>query len=477
MELKITGPAYEHSSLDVNRQKCVNMFPTQGDLENQAVSALLPTAGLHLLGEIGSVEAIRAVIRFDAFLYIVADDKFYKMTFNEEALSATFSELGTLSTRSGVVSWARNPTQIMLVDGSPYGYIHTVSTDTFQAIADNDFTGGSTVVFMDGYFVYNTPNASTMFTTAVNDGTVVSALDVATAEGSPDKLVGLAVDKRELWAFGEKSVEIWYNSANPTGFPFTRREGAFIDQGCGAKHSILNFDNTLMWLDDRGYIVRANGYQPQVVSSEAISQEIRSYSKIDDAVAYKHTDRGHLFYVITFPTANKTWAYDATTGAWHERAFFGQNDSFERDLVSSHVNYNQFDIVGSRSSGKVFLLGEKYYTHGDDPIHRVRVTQHERMELQQIGIPSLELHMEAGKGNITGAGSDPQVMMRYSNDGGYTWSHELWRSSGKIGEYAKRIRWNRLGTAREWLFEFRIVEPIEFALISAYIEISTGAKA
>lgn len=464
---------YEHISQDVNAQRCVNMFPTTAGPEGRGKAVLLPTAGLRSMGTAAETE-VRAIIRFDDSVYAVIGPTFYKVTVNTAAKTVSLSSLGTLNTGTGKVSWARNPTQIMLVDGSTSGYIHTVSTDIFATISDADFIGGTTVVFMDSYFIYNAPGTALMYATAINDGTSVDALDVVTAEAAPDDLVGLAVDKRELWAFGKHSVEIWYDAANSTGFPFSRRDGAHIDVGCAAAGSILNFDNSLMWLDERGYVVRAEGYAPSIVSTDPINKEIGSYTDISDAIAYQHVDRGHLFYVISFPSAEKTWAYDAVTQAWHERAYFNQDNDFERDRVSCCTKYNQLYLAGSRNSGDIYLVDSDYYLHGSDPIHRLRVTQHQNAEFLQIGVNELELHMQSGTALVTGTGSDPQIMMRYSNDGGYTWSYEQARSIGKLGEYNKTIRWNRLGTAREWLLEFRITDPIDFALISASADVTLG---
>jgi len=66
-------------------------------------------------------------------------------------------------------------------------------------------------------------------------------------------------------------------------------------------------------------------------------------------------------------------------------------------------------------------------------------------------------------------GTDPQVMLRFSNDGGKTWINQPQRSAGKIGEYTKRIRWNRLGCARRRVFEVSVTDPIPWKLVGAYL--------
>ena len=462
-------------SQDVNFQKCINLFIADAGPQGRGENGVLVyTPGLKSLGSVSGKNEVRAIINHnDDKLYCVIDDTAYVITFDEDALSMTFVSMGTLNTTTGPVSWDINPTQVMLVDGSSSGYIITIATDTLATISDADFTGGTQVRFMDSYFIYNTPDAATMFATALNDGTSVDALDVATAEGSPDKLVGIAIDKRELWAFGQQSVEIWYDAANASGFPFSRREGAWIDYGCGAAHSIVKMNNGLTWLDSRGYIVHAQGYQPQIISSPAISKEINAMCTTSDALAYSYMDRGSLVYVITFPTEEKTFAYDFTTERWHEKAYWTQDDSFTRHKANCHVRYKNFELVGSHDSGEIYSLSHLYFDDAGDAVHRVRTTAHFNDEFYFVTIYNLELHLEAGKGLVTGTGSDPQIMMRYSNDGGYTWSNEISRSIGKIGEYSKRIRWNNLGSAREWLFEFRFTDPIPYTIVDASIDVES----
>ena len=476
MQLPIVGPSYEHASQDVNAQKCINLFLSDAGPGGRTPAVLLPTAGLYELGDCTGTE-VRALMVHGTHLYALVNSTVYSLTWNASALTLTPSSIGTISTSStGPISWAINPTQIMFVDGTATGgWIITVATDTLAQIVDVDFTGGKTVTFMDSYFIYNTPSSTTMFATALNDGSSMAALDFATAEGHPDNIVALATDKRELWVFGEKSVEIWYDAANATGFPFSRREGAFIDYGCGAAHSVVKFDNSLVWLDNRGFIVRSEGYTPKVISTEAVSKAIRGYTTTSDALAFEHIDRGHIFYVITFPTEGKTWSYDATTEQWHERNYTTPTTGVAtRHLANCHLRYQQYDFVGAYNSGKLYLLSNDYYDDDGDAIHRIRVTPHINAEFNLIGIDSLELLMESGKALATGTGSDPQIMMRYSHDGGYTWSNELARSIGKIGEYDKSIRWNRLGIGREWVFEFRITDPFAFSIIDASIMTSGG---
>jgi len=92
---------------------------------------------------------------------------------------------------------------------------------------------------------------------------------------------------------------------------------------------------------------------------------------------------------------------------------------------------------------------------------------------------SLTLDMETGVG-LDGDvyGSDPQMMLDFSNDGGHTWSNEAWASIGKkiggIGEFKKRVIWRRLGMARDRVFRIRTTDPVSITLLSADIDYEVG---
>lgn len=468
MQIPIIGQAYTHESQDVNFQRCVNLIPAIGG--DGASLTLIPTPGKRILVDVGT-SPIRAIVNWDDTIYVVGNDVVYKLTINEVTKTATASSIGNMASIVGKpLSYAQNTTQVIFVSGAGNpGFILTPSTDTITEITDAAFVGGETVEYMDGYFIYNNGNA--LKASAINDGLSWDALDSVDVEADNDDVIAVIQDKRELWALGAKTTEIYYNSANTSGFPFSRREGASFNQGCAAKFSPVKIDNALMWLDDRGYIVRNNGYGISVVSTPAINAAIQEYTTISDAYAFKYTSQGHLCYVISFPSEKKTWVYNLTTQLWHEQAYFNPLSSeLEHDLAICSTRYKQWWLQGNRKNSEVYLVDAKYYKDGNDLIKRLRTSQHFGLEYQFLSVSELELHLEAGKG-LTTSGS-PYITLRYSNDGGYTWSHKMHRDMGKLGEYNTRVRWNRLGAAREWLFEISTTEPVKFAIIGGYVQAS-----
>ena len=85
----------------------------------------------------------------------------------------------------------------------------------------------------------------------------------------------------------------------------------------------------------------------------------------------------------------------------------------------------------------------------------------------KLHIYRLRLDMEQGVGSSGGQGKTPQVMLQVSRDGGFTWGMELWTSFGPQGEYLRRAEWRRLGVSRNYVFKFRISDPVKVVLIGA----------
>jgi hypothetical protein len=378
----------------------------------------------------------------------------------------------------------------------------------FSDITDPDFPGAVGVGFLDGYFVFNEPNSQRFWVTASYNGLSIDALDFASAEGSPDNLVTLIVDHREVWLFGINTVEVWYNAGLPD-FPLARIQGAFNEIGCLAAYSVAKLDNGLFWLgrDARGngIVYRSKGYSGERVSTHAVEWQIQQYATLSDAVAYTYQQDGHAFYVLNFPTANTTWVYDVATGAWHERAGW-ENNEFTRQRGNCQMNYNNEIVIGDYVAGGLYAYDLTVYSEAGSVqkwLRSWRALPTGQNNLKRTTHHSLQLDCEAGVG-LTGndflyldgryitteddlkllteddnyiiasgaidLGVNPQVMLRWSDDGGHTWSNEHWKSMGRIGEYGYRTIWRRLGMTlklRDRVYEISGTDPVKIAIMGA----------
>jgi len=466
MRIPFLGGSGHARSVSVNATRTVNLY-AEMDAEGKSQIALYGTPGLVQFATTHAAE-VRGLYEAAGRLFSVVGNTFY-----EVSSAGVATNRGTLTSVNGPVSMADNGLMVALVDGAN-GYRFTLTANVFAQIADPDFPAADRIAFQDGYFIVNDAGTGSFFITSLY-GTDVDPLDFATAEGAPDPLISLICDHRELWLFGDESTEVWFNSG-AVDFPFERINGAFLEMGCGAAHSVAKLDNSVYWLtqDKRGHgqVVRAQGYQPKIVSTRAVEFAIDGYATISDAIAYTYHQEGHAFYVLTFPTANATWCLDVTTGLWHERMYWDGAENRHRG--NCHAFCFGRHLVGDHANGKIYELDLSAYTDDGAALRAIRRTQHQHAQGKRLFWSALQIDIEAGVGLVTGQGSDPQMMLRWSDDGGKTWSSEHWRDMGKIGEYSRRAIWRRLGQSRNRVYEVAITDPVKRVIIDAWADVEAG---
>lgn len=473
MKTPILGSTYVARSVNAADARMVNLFPEIIPEAGKEPAFLNRAPGLKLEFTAG-FGPIRGLWVLAGNLYVVSRDKLYKVT---PAYVVTL--IGTVANTSGPVSMADNGTQLFVACNGP-SYIYNSLTNVFQQITDTDFPGAVTVGYLDGYFVFNEPNSQKIWVTALLEGTLVDPLDFASAEGSPDGVVGIIVDHGQLWVYGTNSIEVWYNSGN-ADFPFSRIQGAFNELGCAAAYSLAKMDNGLFWLGKdargQGMVYRANGYSGQRISTHAIEWHIQQYGDLSDAIGYTYQQDGHSFYVLIFPSADTTWVYDVATQAWHERAGFVNGD-FTRHRSNCQAFFGTKVMVGDYQNANIYSFDlDDYSDNGSIQkwLRSWRALPTGQNNLKRTAHHSLQLDCESGTGLNLGQGSDPQVMLRWSDDGGHTWSNEHWVSIGKIGEYYRRAIWRRLGMTmklRDRVYEVSGTDPVKIAIMGAELLLS-----
>jgi hypothetical protein len=364
--------------------------------------------------------------------------------------------------------------------------ITVVAANTLTQVTDEVFQGAGSCGFIDGYIVFSQPGTQIFWITNIYS-TVINPLGFASAEGAPDNLITLLVDHREIWLFSDIHTEVWYDSGN-ANFPFAAIQGAFISHGIAAAKSAVRLDNTTFWIGNdefgQGVVLRANGYAPLRVSNFAIEQAMQRYPTIADAVAWTYQQDGHSFYVINFPSGDATWAYDAASGMWHERAYLGTLAINDGQLHRGRANTHSFafgrHIVGDWQTGYLYQLTPAAYDDDGRQIQRLRRAPYIDNELRRIFFAQFQLDLEVGQGNPGAVEPvappaepvDPQISLRWSDDGGYTWSGYKTISMGVSGQYRKRVVWRRLGYARSRTFEVSTGQHgIGLSLYNAYLEL------
>lgn len=466
--IPLAGPTKQDRVIQCNSQRSINMYASlkdAGDSKSDLVMYSHP--GKLMVSTVGIGPHRANPFKWKGNQYWISGSEVYK-----QDTSNTFTLLtGTLLTSGSRVVFAGGRNYLMFVDGT-YGY-YTDGT-TVTRITDADFPGSPTHVdYLDGYFIVNDADTDDFYIPEnTEDPTSWSALDFATANAKPDKGLALAVNNKDLYILGEDSTQPYFNSGN-VDFPFDAYPGS-LSAGIQAPYSVTSSAVGLIWLatnkDGDLAVVRAQGNQVEILSDEEWTEQINQLSSTMDAIAWIRRQRGRTFYEITFPSAKRTWSYCIESKMLSELKSYG----LTRFSGSGYGFFNGSHFIGDYDTGLVHKLDFDTYTDDENPYIRTRRTRVFHKDGLPLTFNSIILDADAGRGLITGQGSDPQVMMQYSVDGGRTMSATLMRSMGAIGTPETKPCWNDLGEGIDWVFEFSFSDPTRFNLMNLHADIEVG---
>jgi hypothetical protein len=284
--------------------------------------------------------------------------------------------------------------------------------------------------------------------------------------------------QENLYLFGGESVEIFYDSG-ANNFPFQRVQGAVMELGCAAAFSVVKIQNSVFWLGQdatgQGVVYRAQGLQPQRISTFAVEYAIAQVPSLSGARAWAYSYSGHSFYCLNIPGLSTTWVFDTMTNLWHERAYLSQGN-YQRNPVDCQSIAYDTNVAGDYSSGNLYALDPTILTDNGNPICRERTAPHIAKDIKRIFHSEIQIDMETGVGTTgIGQGTAPKAMLTWSDDGGHSWSSEKTAAIGPIGSRHTRVIFRRLGRSRDRVYKLRITDPVKVTLIGAEIEIMQGA--
>lgn len=473
LAIPFVGQAYEARSLNFSAQRCINLFLEVGLSGSKSPAALFSTPGLTRLLEFPNGPApVRGAIEFKGELWAVSGDKVFRVS---AQMNVTL--MGAIATSSGPVSFAKNETQVAMVDGV-LGYYFDLPSNTFGRITDPEFpTGCRRISYLLSRFLVEAPQSQTISWSKIGDVRDWSGLDFASATASPDNIVSHLADHQELYVFGETTTQIFVADENG----FANSPNSSMQQGCAAAFSPASIDNSVVWLgrDELGQGViwqTRGGATPVRISNHGIEYAIAQYSRIDDAIAYVYQQEGHLFYVLTFPEAMATWVFDVASQAWHERAYMNPSTGeLTRHRSNCHVMFNGRNVVGDWENGRLYALDLNAHTDDGDAILRLRSSPTLSQNQKRMVFRSVQVDVQVGTSPATGQGSAPRGMLRYSDDSGHTWSNRRTETLGRIGQYWARCRFQRLGAGRNRVFEFSVSDPVPVVIMGAYADATAGS--
>lgn len=469
--VSLASGAYSAKSVIADAQRCVNLYPevnpgAPAGMEPSPTTHYL-TPGLGVLVSLGSGQVRGLYTASNGQVYAVIREGLYLVS-----PAWVLTKIGSLTTTTGPVKMKDNSLTMLVVDGTENGLVLTLGVNVVLPITDGTgaWVGSGTVDYIDTFMLFNMPNGGSFYSTLSNSVTF-DPLYYGAKSGGNDLLVTLAVIHRELWLFGVDTTEVWQNVGGAL-FPFAAAPGVFIQHGCAAPFSVATADNSVMWLgrDPQGaaIVFQGQGYKVHRISTHALEVEFQKYALLYDAVAYTYQQGGHVFYVLTFPTADKTWVYDMATQMWHERAWCDGDGELHRHRGNCHTYGYGVNIVGDWENGTLYAMADNFTSDVFSPIVRIRSFPHMMADGKRAVFQAFTADCDTGQ--MLDPNQNPQISLRWSVDRGKTWGNPVPHSLGKTGQGNIWPTWRRLGIARDMVFELRWDNTCITALNGAFVD-------
>lgn len=479
------GDSAKMRSSRFNDSRTINMYLEANESVSPAKgkqpAVLLSVPGKTLRFDSGISSGVRGMWQPSSnpgVAFVVIGNVVFKIAPGTDAgglFNSTILMSGTLNSSTGQVSISDNGLQVFMVDGQD-GYWWDIGGDTVNLVTDVHFHPASTVDYLDGRFVFNHVGTTECFFSDINAVTF-SELNTFRKTSSSDNVIGIKVNVGQIYLFGEKNTEVWYNqgSTESVFLPYARVQGKYIPFGCCAPLTIQTLNGTIVWLgksiDGKGVVYTLDADNPTRVSTHAVEFDIQRVTDLSQAHAYTQQIDGHMFYCLQIPELDKTWCFDLLKPNWHERQTC-RDGFFGRDRANNHMLFNGEHIVGDDQTGKLFVLDFDTYTDGEYPLVRIRQAPHLVNELDRVRYNKLEVDFMFGVGTPTEFSANPVAVLNISDDGGMTFGPDLEVSIGAIGDYQVRAQWWQLGMSTDRVFRVTISDPVNVQMLSAVLDIT-----
>ena len=490
--LNIAGGYYKDESYAISNRECVNFYPHIPEGQTITDGCLIGIGGIeaHASGAFDfDSDICRGGHSFQDSAYFVADESLYRVT--SVSIVGPLGG-GTIGPGNDIdyplsrVIMADNGVELCIVvtnSSDPNNaYIYNPDTVSLVPITDVNFDGPvSSVCFSDGYFIFSKRLTNKWFISNLRDGLNYDALDFGSAESDPDYIVAVAALRGIVYVFGTQTFE-QYQNVGGSGFPYERINSGTYNKGCLSAATVIEVGSALYWLgaseNENPAIWATKGGEPQKISTNSIDFILGSVGPDDIARSWamKWAEDGHSFISFTIPGVT-TVVYDLTTGLWHERKSINNEYTEIHWRPAAIVRYNSvinesFFIVGDSVSNKVGRYTKDAFDEYGEEIRGYFTPPPFDNGGRPFSVNAVELVMQTGDVPISGQGSDPVIRMSVSKNGGKTYSPEISRKVGQIGDYTKRIAWSPLGRfPRSCTLRFDISEPIKRVIVKAEVEI------
>lgn len=457
------GPWNATNGFAADSQRAINLYPEPTQSEAAKVDNVLRgSPGLVTFSTLATTP-VRGILSAGAPLtgsprcFAVGGSKLYEI--NSGGVATLLGDVGNDAGNTPVDMFL-NGTQLLIVSAGQ-SYVDNGAGPTSAGMPT-----ARTGAYIDGYGIVQRPASRQFDISALNDFTTWDALDFEIKGGYPDHIGSIIASHQHLWLLGESTTEVWRHTGNPD-FPFEREFS--VHQGNAAPFARTRLMNGVAWLgqDNRGKVCAwwAQGGTPRRVSTYAIEDQL-DVGTISDAIGWTQVTNGHHFWWLQFPTLNQTWVFDATTGWWHQRAWW-DGAAITKHRARCHAFCFNKHLVGDHTSGKIYEMSDAYGTDDGTAIHRIRMAPHVGTEEHRLFYSEFMLDM------VSDTSVNPTVYLMYSDNNGNTWTAEKSRS-GTAG-FKHRRQWRRLGKSRDRIWSVRTDVAANVTFLDAFLKLEKGS--
>jgi len=343
--------------------------------------------------------------------------------------------------------------------------VFTFTDSSVTELVDSDLPQPNSGTFIDGYGFFSIADGR-CFSTGLN-ATTVASTDYIRAEAKPDGLTRAIAYDRELFLCGPNNIEVWSNTGNATGFPFSRT--TVIWRGLIGPQAIAGFEDgfgaALIWVSDDKRVHRLNGYTTTPVSPPDLDRQLAAVEDTTTIVASVYVVGGHPCWCVRAP--GLAWVYDLALNRWHERRSY--NETGWRTARNCIFAFGKW-LIGEAGTGRILEITDAVFDEAGEPL----VWEVESIAMgafpARLRIPRADFNFVQGVGVESGDGYeeiDPKVEISWTDDRGASYSVPLTRDLGRQQVVDGRISVNRAGLTgvhgRRW--KLRVSAPVYVGLL------------
>lgn len=386
----------------------------------------------------------------DNYWFVVSGETLYKIDSNGNA-----TVIGNIP-GTGICQFAGTIDKLVIVRS---GYAYSTDGTTIHTIAMPDGRLVGSVCCIDGSFLLSQKDYYRFYWLRPGESDP-DPLSFASAERSPDGIVGFAILSDEIWIIGQSNIEVWQTTGDLDA-PYVRIAGRVYSYGCVDANTIYTTSYQgqpcAIWVTEKRSVVMGQG-ATQIISTKAVENILQTATNFR---SYGFRWNQHEFYVLT--TDQKTLVFNLNNQTW------STFDSYSYPNWRAHVGFQLDEDVycGDAYTGTLWKLDSGYSDDGEKIVREVSGFLIETSS--KANCFSVNVRINAGW--APGYSYTPVLEMRFSDDYGFSWSPYYQVQMGKKGAYDYDVTYRSLGTyqrpGRE--FEFRFSDIAKFRVDYATI--------